>query len=89
MLIDDAMQADCAQRIDDLQRILDASRSLHSLIVDLLDPSTIHRTDDSVSLREFRRMLRHDLRTPLNAIKGYGEMLREDAATWMRSSTMV
>ncbi len=24
--------------------------------------------------------LRHDLRTPINAIKGYGEMLREDAA---------
>src|SRR5262249_45410050 len=80
MLIDDAMQADCAQRTDDLQRILDASRSLHGLIVDLLDPSTIHRTDDNVSLGEFRRMLRHDLRTPLNAIKGYGEMLREDAA---------
>jgi adenylate cyclase len=80
MLIDDAMQADCAQRTDDLQRILDASRSLHGLIVDLLDPSTLRRTDDNVSLGEFRRMLRHDLRTPLNAIKGYGEMLREDAA---------
>ena len=30
--------------------------------------------------RSIRRTLRHDLRTPINAIKGYGEMLREDAA---------
>src|SRR6266446_5738915 len=80
MLMEDAMQADCAQRTDDLQRILDASRTLHRLILSLLDPSTIHRTDCKADLAEFRRTLRHDLRTPINAIKGYGEMLREDAA---------
>jgi adenylate cyclase len=34
----------------------------------------------SPDLAKFRRTLRHDLRTPINAIKGYGEMLREDAA---------
>ena len=33
-----------------------------------------------MDLVELRRTLRHDLRTPINAIKGYGEMLREDAA---------
>jgi adenylate cyclase len=80
ILIDDAVQAGCAQRTDDLQRILDASRSLHSLIVSLLDPATMQRADGIADLAEFRRMLRHDLRTPINAIKGYGEMLREDAA---------
>jgi adenylate cyclase len=80
MLVDDAVQAGCTQRIDDLQRILDASQSLHGLILSLLDPATIHRTDGSADLAQFRRMLRHDLRTPINAIKGYGEMLREDAA---------
>jgi adenylate cyclase len=79
MLMDDAVQADCPQRTDDLRRILDASRSLHGLIFSLLDPATIHRTDGSADLAEFRRMLRHELRTPINAIKGYGEMLREDA----------
>jgi adenylate cyclase len=80
MLMDDVVEADRAQRIDDLQRIHDASRTLHRLILSLLDPATIHRTDGSADLAEFRRTLRHDLRTPINAIKGYGEMLREDAA---------
>jgi adenylate cyclase len=80
MLMDDAVQAGCVQRIDDFQRILDASRSLHGLILSLLDPATTCRIDGSVDLADFRRTLRHDLRTPINAIKGYGEMLREDAA---------
>ncbi len=80
MLIDDAVLGGRAEFTDDLQRILDASRTLHRLILSLLDPSTIHRTDCKADLAEFRRTLRHDLRTPINAIKGYGEMLREDAA---------
>ena len=80
MLMDDAAQAGRAQRTDDLQRILDASRTLHRLILSLLDPASIHRTDGNANPAEFRRTLRHDLRTPINAIKGYGEMLREDAA---------
>jgi phosphoserine phosphatase RsbU/P len=80
MLMDDAVQADRGQLTDDLQRILDAGRTLHRLILSLLDPATIHRSDGSADLAELRRTLRHDLRTPINAIKGYGEMLREDAA---------
>ena len=80
MLMDDAVQAGSGQLTGDLQRILDASRNLHRLILSLLDPTTVHRTDDSADLTEYRRTLRHDLRTPINAIKGYGEMLREDAA---------
>jgi serine phosphatase RsbU (regulator of sigma subunit) len=79
MLMDDALQAGRSQFTDDLQHILDASRTLDRMVVSLLDPATIHRTDDSAKLAEFRRTLRHDLRTPINAIKGYGEMLREDA----------
>jgi adenylate cyclase len=80
MLMGDAVQAGSAQRIDDLQRVLDASRSLHCLIFSLLDQAAIHLPDGLADPAEFRRMLRHDLRTPLNAIKGYAEMLREDAA---------
>jgi adenylate cyclase len=80
MLIDDAVLADGTQRTDDLRRILDASRTLHRLILSLLDPAPNQRIGGSVDLAEFRRTLRHDLRTPINAIKGYGEMLREDAA---------
>jgi class 3 adenylate cyclase/signal transduction histidine kinase len=80
MLMGDAVQAGSAQRIDDLQRVLDASRSLHGLIFSLLDQAAIHLPDGLADPAEFRRMLRHDLRTPLNAIKGYAEMLREDAA---------
>lgn len=79
MLMDDAAQAGREQITDDLQRILDASRNLHRLILNLLDPAAVHRTDGSADLAEYRRTLRHDLRTPINAIKGYGEMLREDA----------
>ena len=80
MLMDDAVQANRGQLTGDLQRILDASRTLHRLIINLLDPATIHQADGSADLVEYRRALRHDLRTPINAIKGYGEMLREDAA---------
>jgi adenylate cyclase len=80
ILMDDAVQANRGELTDDLQRILDASWTLHRLILSLLDPAIIHRTDGSADLAEFRRTLRHDLRTPINAIKGYGEMLREDAA---------
>jgi adenylate cyclase len=80
MLMDDAAQAGREQLTDDLQRILDASRNLHRLILSLLDPTTVHRDAGSTDLIEYRRTLRHDLRTPINAIKGYGEMLREDAA---------
>jgi signal transduction histidine kinase len=80
MLMDDAGHADRAQRTDDLQCILDASRTLHRLILSLLDPATIDRIEGSADLAEFHRKLRHDLRTPLSAIKGYGEMLREEAS---------
>ncbi len=80
ILMDDAVQADNGQLNDDLQRILDASRDLHRLILSLLDPATIRQAAGSTDLVEYRRTLRHDLRTPINAIKGYGEMLREDAA---------
>lgn len=78
MLMDDAVQAGREQQIGDLTRILDASRALHRLILSLLDPAGLRQT--GADLAESRRTLRHDLRTPINAIKGYGEMLREDAA---------
>ena len=79
MLMDDAVQADRAHSTDDLQRILDASRNLHRLILSVLDPAIGCRADGSADLAEYRRTLRHDLCTPINAIKGYAEMLREDA----------
>src|SRR6516165_2362548 len=60
MLMGDAVQAGCTQRIDDLQRIVDASRNLHGLILSLLDRATIHRTDNIEEPAEFRRMLRED-----------------------------
>jgi class 3 adenylate cyclase len=80
MLMDDAVQAGSEQLIGDLQRILDASRNLYRLILSLLDPATIRKAGGGTDLAESRRTLRHDLRTPINAIKGYGEILREDAA---------
>ena len=79
ILMDDAARTNRSQLTDDLQRILDASRTLHHLILGLLDPATVRKAAGSADLAEYRRTLRHDLRTPINAIKGYGEMLREDA----------
>jgi len=78
LLVSDSAQANREQLVGDLQRILDASRTLHHLIQSLLDQSTV-RHAAGADLTEYRRTLRHDLRTPINAIKGYGEMLREDA----------
>jgi adenylate cyclase len=79
ILMDDAARTNRSQLTDDLQRILDASRTLHDLILSLLDPATVRKAAGSADLAEYGRTLRHDLRTPINAIKGYGEMLREDA----------
>ena len=79
ILMDDAARTNRSQLTDDLQRILEASRTLHHLILGLLDPATVRKAAGSADLAEYRRTLRHDLRTPINAIKGYGEMLREDA----------
>jgi class 3 adenylate cyclase len=80
ILMDDALRGGREQLINDLQRILDASRNLHRFILGLLDPVVTQQAGGSTDLSEYRRMLRHELRTPINAIKGYGEMLREDAA---------
>jgi len=80
MLMEDAVRAGRTAAVDDLRRILDASQALQRLILSLLDPATFQGREGSADLEEFHRKLRHDLRTPINAIKGYGEMLREDAA---------
>jgi len=80
MLMEDAVREERTEATDDLRRILDASQALHRLILSLLDPAVFQQHPGSASLEDFRRTLRHDLRTPINAIKGYGEMLREDAA---------
>jgi signal transduction histidine kinase len=80
MLMEDTAQANRGQIIGDLKRILDASRNLHRLILGLLDPAAVQQAAVDTDVAEYRRKLRHDFRTPINAIKGYGEMLREDAA---------
>ncbi|MGH8429842.1 MAG: adenylate/guanylate cyclase domain-containing protein, partial [Solimonas sp.] len=80
MMLEDAARGEDMARAGDLRRILDASQAVHRLILGLLDPAVFQRHEGSADLDEFRRTLRHDLRTPINAIKGYGEMLREDAA---------
>lgn len=80
MLMDDAQRTGRRQITEDLQRILDASRNLHRLILGLLDLETVQPADGEAESTEYRRKLGHELRTPINAIKGYAEMLREDAA---------
>ena len=65
---------------DDLEKIHAASRSLIDVIASLVSRSRAPTRGPSEDSEDYRRHLRHDLRTPINAIKGYGEMLREDAA---------
>jgi adenylate cyclase len=81
MLMNDAVRAGRAALTDDLARILDASRSLHGLILSLLDRAAIHRTDGNSDLSEFRRMLRHDLRTPKRARQRHPQLEVRYAST--------
>ena len=75
--------------LPDMNRILGAARDLAGKIERLLDSDHAKAPAGSSTATQ-EQELRHELRTPLNAIKGYGEMLREDAAQatrWARIST--
>lgn len=80
ILLEEAEKNGHADFCDDLERIQSASRALTGLIAALVDPFRARGGQESEDADAYRRRLRHDLRTPINAIKGYGEMLREDAA---------
>ena len=67
--------------LPDMNRILGAARDLASKIERLLDSDHAKAPAGSSTATQ-EQELRHELRTPLNAIKGYGEMLREDAANF-------
>lgn len=77
ILLEDADRSGQPGFREDVEKIHAASRALCSLIGALVGASRVRVEDDEEA---YRRHLRHDLRTPINAIKGYGEMLREDAA---------
>ena len=79
LLLEDATDQGIDDAVDDLQRILTAAHQLRQLIAGLHDLNEDAR-ETGVNWESLQRKLRHDLRTPLNAVKGYGEMLRDDAA---------
>ncbi|ULO23077.1 adenylate/guanylate cyclase domain-containing protein [Methylocystis sp. SB2] len=80
ILLDEAERNGHGEFRDDLEKIHAASRSLIDVIASLVGRSREATRGPSEDSEDYRRHLRHDLRTPINAIKGYGEMLREDAA---------
>ncbi|MEF3364990.1 adenylate/guanylate cyclase domain-containing protein [Methylocystis sp. 9N] len=80
ILLDEVRKSGAATFLDDLERIHLASRTLSDLISSLIDPIRSRPPQEGADADAYRRQLRHDLRTPINVIKGYGEMLREDAA---------
>lgn len=80
ILLDEVRKSGAAAFLDDLERIHLASRTLNDLISSLIDPIRSRAPQEGADADAYRRQLRHDLRTPINVIKGYGEMLREDAA---------
>lgn len=88
-----------ADILPDVNRILGAARDLSGKVDRLVDSD--HARNDiksdikneaknpsgsAVATQE--QQLRHELRTPLNAIKGYGEMLREDVASFSSDDTL-
>ncbi len=79
ILLEEAEKSGCDEFREDLDKIQRASLSLSNLIASLMGSSR-EQTRQESDPEDYRRRLRHDLRTPINAIKGYGEMLREDAA---------
>lgn len=80
ILMDEVRKSGQAAFVEDLERIHLASRTLNDLISSLIDPIRSRAPQNEADADAYRRQLRHDLRTPINVIKGYGEMLREDAA---------
>ncbi len=80
ILLDEAERNGHGEFRDDLEKIHAASRSLINYIASLVSRSHASARGPSEDSEDYRRLLRHDLRTPINAIKGFGEMLREDAA---------
>jgi class 3 adenylate cyclase len=80
ILLEEASKIGGAQLRDDLEKINNAGRALCDLIASLVSPARAPARAPGEEAEDYRRRLRHDLRTPINAIKGYGEMLREDAA---------
>lgn len=80
ILLEEASKIGGAQLREDLEKIDAAGRSLRNLIASLVSPARAPARAPGEDAESYRRRLRHDLRTPINAIKGYGEMLREDAA---------
>jgi class 3 adenylate cyclase len=80
ILLDEAERNGHGEFRDDLEKIHAASRSLIDVIASLVSRSRAPTRGPGEDSEDYRRHLRHDLRTPINAIKGYGEMLREDAA---------
>jgi CheY-like chemotaxis protein len=80
ILLDEAERSGHGEFLDDLEKIRAASRSLIDYIASLVSRSHESARGPSEDSEDYRRLLRHDLRTPINAIKGFGEMLREDAA---------
>ncbi|CCJ06874.1 Adenylate/guanylate cyclase [Methylocystis sp. SC2] len=80
ILLDEAERNGHREFRDDLEKIHAASRSLIDFIASLVSRSRAPTRGPSEDSEDYRRDLRHNLRTPINAIKGYGEMLREDAA---------
>jgi sigma-B regulation protein RsbU (phosphoserine phosphatase) len=79
MIIEDARRDHLDDAIPDLEKMRIASTELNALVGRLIDMPNVER-EQHEDFETFQGRLRHDLRTPINAIKGYGEMLREDAA---------
>jgi adenylate cyclase len=89
ILLDEASRIGCVEFNEDLERIHAASHTLGDFIASLVNASRAPARAAGEDTEDFRRRLRHELRTPINAIKGYGEMLREDAAVHEGAAVML
>jgi len=75
MLLEDAEDG-AGSLAPDVEKILDAGRSLLRLINEILAPSKLEGSE--IDLDAFGAQMRHHLRTPTTTVIGYSEMLLEE-----------
>jgi adenylate cyclase len=75
IIIEEAQRSGLSECMPDLDRVLQAARSLDALVDSLRDHNRAPR--NPAEFGGFQSTLRHDLRTPLNAIVGYSELVLE------------
>jgi len=77
LLHEEAVSGKLDDMLADLDRVLEASHDLYSMVDRLLAGEAAQNFFHGADPEAAQQKMRHDLRAPINGIKGYGEMLLE------------